>query len=155
MGSGLCYEDQLEGQRVRKLLLRGLFGLLRFGLFVSFCFGPAFFDYLAGAAKGQGIWRDVFCDCRRGGHVRAFSDPNRGDEDAVAAYEDSVFDDSFVFAYTVVVAGDGAGAYVYFLSDFSVSQIREVICFGSLAQAGFLQFGEISYVSFFTDFESS
>ena len=108
-----------------------LLGLLGFGFFVSFCFGPAFFDDLAGAAQGQGVWRNVFGDCGGGGYVGAFSDTDWGDQDAVAAYEDSVFDDGFVFAYAVVVAGDGAGSDVYFLSDFGVSQVSQVVCFFS------------------------
>ena len=57
-----------------------LLGFLRLGFF-SFRFGPAFFHDLAGAAQGKRIGRDVFGDGGGGGHVSAFADPERRDQD--------------------------------------------------------------------------
>src|ERR1700681_1825974 len=128
-----------------------LLRFLRLGFF-SFCFAPAFFYYLAGPAQGQGIGRDIFGDCGCGGYVCALSDPNRRNQDAVAAYENAFFDDGVVLADPVVVTGDGSRAHVYFLADFGVSQIGQMVCLGAFADAGLLQFNKISDVGIFADF---
>src|ERR1700693_394081 len=107
--------------------MTGLLGFLGFGFF-SFCFGPTFLYDLAGPAQGQRVGWDIFGDCGGRGYVCALSDANRRNQDAVAAYEDAIFDDGLVLANPVVVTGDGSRAHVYFLADFGVSQVGQMVC---------------------------
>src|SRR5690348_14106887 len=132
-------------------LSRVLLVLLRLGCF-SLLFGPPFFHNLAGAAQGQGIGRDIFGDGGGGGHVRTLSNTNRRNQNAVAAYEHAIFDNGLVLVHAVVVAGDGSGADIYFLTDFRVSKIGQMVGLGAFADAGFLKFDEISDVRIFADF---
>src|SRR5579862_2128892 len=129
-----------------------LFGLVGFGLLFSLLFGPTLFYDLAGAAEGERIGWDIFRDGSRSGDIGASSDPNGCNQDAVTAYEDSVFDDGFVFAHAVVVASDRARTDVHFLTDFGVSQISQMVGFRTFAQAGLLEFGEIADVRLFANF---
>src|ERR1700730_11545103 len=128
-----------------------LLGFLRLG-FLSFFFGPTLFHDLARPAQGQRVRRHIFGDAGGSGDIGAFSDADRGDQNAVAAYEYAVFDDGLVLVYAVIVAGNGTGADIDFFADFRVTQVTEMVGFRAFAEAAFLQFHEISHVGVFTDF---
>jgi hypothetical protein len=111
--------------------------------FFSFLLGPAFFVDLAGSAQSQGICRDILGDCRGCGDVGALADPQRGDQDAVAADKNIVFDDGLVFVYAIVVAGDGAGADIDLFADLAVPEVSQVVGFRAFTEAAFLQLDKI------------
>ena len=115
------------------------------------CLHPAFFDDLRRAAEGQRIGRHILCETRCRADVRAFADSNWCDQDTVAAYEYSVFNDRLVLLLAVVVARDRACAHVDVLADFGVSQISQVIGLRSFAEASFFHFYKISHVRAFAD----
>src|SRR5262249_32323841 len=70
--------------------------------------------------------RDVVRDDRPGGGHRSVTNPNRSDEDAIAARLDVCADLRAVFAETVVVCRDVAGPDVGSLADRGVADVREV-----------------------------
>ena len=72
------------------------------------------------------------------------SDLHRSDESRVAAYKNSIFDDSLVLAYSIVIANDGARANIYAGADFRISQVGEVIGFRARTHRGLFQLHEIS-----------
>ena len=89
--------------------------------------GPAGFGDLAGAAKGEGVWRDVVGDGASGGDVGAFADYYGGDEGGVGADEAAIADGGEIFMNAIVVAGDDSGADVDSCTNDRVSEVRQVI----------------------------
>src|SRR6202035_4105061 len=85
------------------------------------------------------------------GDISALSNANWSNQDAVAAHKHSVFDDGFVLVHAVVVTGDGSRADIHLLSDLSVSQIGQMVCFRALAKTRLLQFNEIADVGVFAN----
>src|SRR5260370_17270321 len=75
--------------------------------------GPAWFYDLVCAADGEGIFGDVAGDAGGGGNVGAFAHADGGDKRAVAADEDTVFNDRCVLVNSIVVAVDRPTADVH------------------------------------------
>src|SRR5208337_3279570 len=93
--------------------------------------------------------RHIFGDAASGRDVSAASNPYRRHQRRVAADEHSILDDRLVLVHAVVVAGDGARAYVHAFTDFRVAQIAEVIRLRTLAQLDFLGLDKVPQVSAF------
>src|SRR6185437_6779331 len=62
--------------------------------------------------------------------------------------------DRLVFIHAVIVTSDGTGADVDLLADLRISQIGEMVCLGSFAQAHLFGFDEVADMSAFADFTS-
>ena len=112
---------------------------------------PAGFGGLAAAAEAQRVGGDVLGDAGAGGYVGVVADIEGGYEGGVGANEGVVSNSGGVFVDAVVVAGDGAGAYVYAGADDGVSKIGKVVGLGAAADCYFFGFDEVADVGFFAD----
>jgi hypothetical protein len=122
---------------------------------ITFAIGyPAGLNGLAASPQTQRIGRYIFCDAGGSGDVSLISNVDRGYECRVGAYEGVVANVCLVFMGAVVIAGDGAGAYVYAGADGAISQIRKVVSLGAAAHSDFLCLYEVADVGFLADFAS-
>jgi hypothetical protein len=112
---------------------------------------PVGFGCLVAAAQGQGICGDILGDAGCGGDVGSFAYGEGGYEGGVGAYEDVVVDLGGMFAGAVVVAGDGAGTYVYAVSDGCVAEVGEMVGLGAFADPGVFGLYEVADVGLFAD----
>src|SRR5260370_11754507 len=105
---------------------------------------PARLIDLAAARDGQRVRRNVIGKCGAGSDVGAVTDPYRCHKSGIAAYEGGAADDCGILANSIVVAGEGAGAYVGFAPYARVAEIGEVHGLGTLAENAFLDLDEIA-----------
>src|SRR5260370_17807615 len=99
---------------------------------------------LAAARDGQRVRRNVIGNCGAGSDVGAVTDPYRCHKSGIAAYEDAAADDCGILVNSIVVAGDGAGAYVGFAPYARVAEIGKVHGLGALAEDALLDLDEIA-----------
>ena len=83
-------------------------------------------------------------DYRARRDVASVADLDRSNQSGIASDEGVIADPRPVFAYAVVVAGDGSGSNVGALADFSIAQISEMVRFGACGELCILQLHEIS-----------
>ena len=121
------------------------------GTFLPLCIRPTFFHDLFGPADGEGIWGNIVRDAGGGAYICAFAYADWGDQSRVASDERSIFNHCFMFVYSVIVAGDGAGSNVYSFSDLAVSQVGQVVGLGAFPHFYFLRLDEIAYMRPFAD----
>src|SRR5260370_8087945 len=105
---------------------------------------PAGFIELGAARDGQRVRRNVIGNCGAGSDVGAVTDPYRCHKSGIAAYEDAAADDCGILVNSIVVAGDGAGAYVGFAPYARVAEIGKVHGLGALAEDALLDLDEIA-----------
>ena len=91
------------------------------------------------------------CDAGGSSDVSLIANVYRGYERGVGAYEGVVANFCLVFVVAVVVAGYGAGPYVYAGSDGAISKIRKVVSLGAAAHFYFFCFDEVADVGFFAE----
>ena len=120
-----------------------LFSRLGFG---AAALGPVGLFDLVGAADGEGIGVDVFCDDGAGGDVAAGAEAKGSDQGAVAADKDAFGYFGAVLFFSVVVAGDGAGADIAGAADGGVAQISQMVGFGLVAEVGVFEFNKVADV---------
>ena len=131
----------------------GASGLFRLAPGAAGC-GPAFDVDLFGAADGEGVGGDVFGDAGTRADVGSIADGDGRDERGVAADERGLANARDVLVDAVVVAGDGSGADVGAFADFAVTEVGEMVGFGSLTEARLFHFDEVADVSVFADLVS-
>src|SRR3989338_4553485 len=108
--------------------------------------GPAFLYLLGPFVVDQRACRDVVAHGRGGGDIDVVPDTDRRDQRGIAADLHPVADGGAVFLEAVVVAGDGAGAYVALAPDGDVAEVGEVIGLAALADGRLLGFDEVAYM---------
>src|ERR671919_273791 len=97
---------------------------------------------LIGAGDSQGARRDVPGDHRSGSSVGRIPDIYRRDQGRVNRDSDVVADHRAVFAESIPVGGDRAGADVGVLTDLRVADVGEVRDLASGPDIGFLDLDE-------------
>src|SRR5208282_6176290 len=102
--------------------------------FLALCPRPAFLHALSRTSERQRIRRNILGDATCGRDIGAASNLYRRDQGRVAADEHTIFDHGLVLAHTIVIAGDGARAYIDAFTDFRVAQIAEMVRLRTLAQ---------------------
>src|SRR5262249_59298514 len=97
---------------------------------------PAFLDGLAGAAKSQGVVRNIVGDSGPSRHISASADAHRRNQRSVTADKGAVFNYGYMLFCAVVVAGNGSRAHVDLLAHLGIAEVSQVVGLGAAAEAG-------------------
>ena len=96
------------------------------------------------AGKRQSLGRDIFTDSGAGADSCTFTDVYRCHQSRIGADKNIVFNDSFVFVGTIIIASDRASTDIDRSAHVGIADITQVINFGTCADQRILGFHEVA-----------